>query len=71
MTDSIKELLREAHVKLDRAEKSYRAFDVKLDKLLEKGSGSKLDACVCSDSATGDVLGGLSSRGVVIRQCRS
>ena len=42
MTESIKELLREAHVKLDRAEKSYLAFDVKLDKLLEKGSVSKL-----------------------------
>ena len=42
MTGSIKELLNEAHVKLDRAEKSYLAFDKKLDKLLEKGStGSK------------------------------
>ena len=42
MTDNIKELLQEAHVKLDRAEKSYLAFDGKLDKLLEKVSVSKL-----------------------------
>lgn len=40
--DEIKKLLKEAHLKLDRAEKRYLAFDEKLDKVLDQGKTSKL-----------------------------
>ena len=41
-TVDIENLLKEAHAKLDRAEKSYLAFDKKLDRMIEQGRTSKL-----------------------------
>ena len=40
--DVIEKLLNAAHRKLDRAERSYIAFDTKLDRVIEQGKKSKL-----------------------------
>ena len=40
--ETIEKLLRDAHEKLDRAEKHYLRFDVNLDKVIEQGRTSKL-----------------------------